>query len=206
MVILIIATIIIMFILLLAIPVDLVFTLKRDRAWRGRVVVYWLFGLTKKTIRPRQRPRGRHFKRRSLRKSIVPAGRKLVKRRRYLVSVLRSEGFIKQLISLFRDLLRSMKPRRFRIQCIMGLDDPADTGRLMSLLAPLRVIARKISFGQNSNVHFQVVPDFSGPHFKGHCCASVHFVPLKLIGIFLRFLLSVPVMRAAKEVILKSKA
>lgn len=207
MVILIIATIFIMLILLLAIPVDLVITLKRDGAWRGRIVVYWLFGLTQKTMRPRRESRGRHLKRRrSFKKSIVPASRQLIKRRRYLVSILRSEGFIRQLIYLFRDLLRSMKPRRFQIQCIMGLDDPADTGRLMSLLAPLRVITRKISFGQNSNVHFQVVPDFSGPRFKGHCCASVHIVPLKLIGIFLRFLFSAPVMRAAKVLILESKA
>ena len=187
---------------MLAIPVNLVFTLKRDGAWQGRIVIYWLFGLTRTTIRPGRKRRERRLKRRrSLKKSLVPAGRQLVKRRRDVYSMLRSEGFVRQLIYLLRDLLRLLKPRRFRLQCHMGLDDPADTGRMMGMLAPLQAFIRKISFGQNSNIDIRVIPHFSGPRFKGHCCASVQFVPLRLIGLFLSFLFSPPVIRAAKVLI-----
>lgn len=88
----------------------------------------------------------------------------------------------------------------------MGLEDPADTGRVMGMLAPLRVFTKKMAFGQDSNVAIQVTPDFSGPRFTGHCCASVQFVPLKLIGLFMGFLFSPPVFRAAKVLIQRSNA
>jgi hypothetical protein len=201
------AAILILSVLLLAIPVNLVFTLKKDGIWRGRIVVYWLFGLTHKTIRPgREETRRRSRRRRSLRKPIVSIGRQLVRRRRYLFSILRSEGFMRQVVYLIRDLLRSLRPRRFRLQCVMGLEDPADTGRVMGMLAPLRVFTKKMAFGQDSNVAIQVTPDFSGPRFTGHCCASVQFVPLKLIGLFMGFLFSPPVFRAAKVLIQRSNA
>jgi hypothetical protein len=203
----IIATILIILILLLAIPVNLVFTLKKDDVWRGRIVVYWLFGLTHTTIRPgRERRRRRSKRRRSLRKSIVPVGRQLIRRRRQLLSVLRSEGFVKRVIFLVRDLFQSLRPRRFQLQCVMGLDDPADTGRVMGILAPLRVFARKMTFGRDSNLNIQVIPDFSGPRFKGHCCASVQFIPLRLIGIFLGFFFSPAVLRAAGVLMHRSNA
>ncbi len=195
-------------ILLLAIPVDLVFALKKDDVWRGRIVVYWLFGLTHKTLYPGREERARRLRRRGrLRKSIASVGRQLVKRRRYLSSALRSEGFMRRAVYLVRDLLRSLRPRRFRFQCVVGLDDPADTGRLFGVLAPLQVLAsRKMAFGKHSNVAFEVTPDFNGPRCTGYWCASMGFVPLKLIGVFLGFLFSPPVFRAARGLIQRSKA
>lgn len=203
-----IAAILLSTVLLLAVPVNLVFALKKDDVWRGRIVVYWLFGLTHKTLRPRREERaGRLRRRRPLRKPIVSVRRQLVRRRRYLFSILRSEGFLRQAVYLVRDLLRSLKPRRFRFQCVIGLDDPADTGRMMGMLAPLRVFAgRKMAFGRDSNVTIQVVPDFTGSRFTAYWCASVRFVPLKLIGVFLGFLFSPPFFRAARGLIQRSNA
>lgn len=203
-----IAAILLLTILLLAIPVNLVFALKKDDVWRGRIVVYWLFGLTHKTLRPGREDKARRLRRRGrLRKSISSVSRKLVKRRRYLFSILRSEGFMRRAAYLVRDLLRSLRPRRFRFQCVVGLDDPADTGRMMGVLAPLRVFAgRKMAFGQDSNVAFEVTPDFTGRRCTGYWCASVRFVPLKLIGVFLGFLFSPPVFRAARGLIQRSNA
>ncbi len=200
-----IAAILILLVLLLAIPINLVFSLKKDDAWRGRVIVYWLFGHVHTTIHPGRKQRERRLKRRrALIKSMLSVGKQVVRRRRSLLSMLRSEGFIRQVIYLVRDLLRSLKPRRFRVQCVMGLEDPADTGRVMGMLAPLRVFSRQMTLSRNSNVTIQVTPDFSGARFKGYCCASIQFVPLKLIGIFLGFLFSPPVFRAAKGLIHRS--
>lgn len=202
-----IAVILILAALLLTIPVKLVFALKKDDTWRGRIVVIWLFGLTRAHIRPGRRQRDKRLKRRwSLLRSGRAAGKKLFRRRRMLLLILRSEGFMRQAITLFRDLLRSLRPRRFRLRCVMGFKDPADTGRLMGLLAPLRVFARSLRVGRDSSVAIQVTPDFSGPRFQGYCSASVQFVPLKLFGIFLGFLFSPPVFRAAKALVQRPKA
>ena len=203
-----IAAILLLVILMLAIPVDVVFSLRKDGVWHGRIVVYWLFGLTRQTLRPRRKERVRRLQRhRGLRKAAGTSGRQLVRRRRYLVSVLRSEGFLRQAVYLVRDLLRSLRPRRYRIQCVVGLDDPADTGRLMGVLAPLRLFAgRKMGLGKHSDVAFEVTPDYTGPRCTGYWGASVRFVPLKLIRVFLGFLLSPPVLRAATGLIQRSKA
>jgi len=203
----IIVAVLVMLVLLLAIPVNLVFALKKDHGWRGRIIVFWLFGLTRTRIRPGRRQRKTRLKRlRSLIRSGVSVGKKLVIRRRMLISILRTEGFMRKVITLLRDLLRSLGPRRFRLRCVMGFKDPADTGRLMGLLAPLRVFARSMTLGRDSKVAIQVTPDFSGPRFEGYCCASVQFVPLKLIGIFLGFLFSPPVFRAVKVLFQRANA
>ena len=137
---------------------------------------------------------------------MASGGRRLVRRRHDLLAIVRTQGFMRQVIYLVRDMLRSLRPRRFRVQFVIGMDDPADTGRMMGMLAPLRVLAGKRTIGKDSNVSIQVIPDFSGPRFKGYGCASVQFVPLKMIGLFLGFVISPPVFRAAKVLIQRSDA
>ncbi len=189
--------ILILSLLLLAIPVDLAFALKKEEVWRGRVYVVWMFGLARMSKRVgRVRKKGR---RRSLRKT----GRALFGHRRRLWAMLRSEGFIRRVVQLMSQLIRLTKPRRFRLQCVIGLEDPADTGRLAALLAPLKVFAGTMTLGRKSNVAIQVSPDFSGPRFSGQCCSSVHFVPLKMMSAFVVFLFSAPVRRAARAALAK---
>jgi len=193
-----IAAILILSLVLMAIPVHLVLALHKDEAWRGRVVVYWLFGL----IRIRMR-RGRTKKhRRQLRKSVSW----MVKQRRYLHPILRSDGVVKRIVILFKDLFSALGPRRLRLRWVVGLNDPADTGRLMGLIAPLLVVARTMSPGQDSKQAVHVTPDFSGSRFTGQCCVSVQFIPLRLIGIFLGFLLSWSVWRGVRASIRSQKA
>ncbi len=197
----------ILLILLLAVPVSLVFSLKKDGVWRGRIIVYWMFGLTRMTIRPgRVHEWWQSKRRRPMRKLIVSGGRGLVRRRRDLLTILRAQGFMRQLIYLVRDVLQSLKPRRFRIQFIIGMDDPADTGRMMGVLAPLRVFTGQRTIGKASNVSLQITLDFSGPRFTGYSCASIQFVPLKMIVLFLGFAISLPALRAARALIRRPNA
>jgi hypothetical protein len=81
------------------------------------------------------------------------------------------------------------------------MDDPADTGRLWGVLAPLRFLFGKKSSGRESSVSIELAPDFSGTRFRGYTCASVQFVPLKMIALFLGFIFSAPVFRAATALI-----
>ncbi len=202
------AAIVLLTILLLAIPVHLVVALKKDEGWRGRIVVYWLFGLTRRTLRPRREDRARGLRRqRRRRKLIGAASRQVVSKRRQVFAVLRSKGFARRAAYLMRDLLRSLRPRRFRFQCVVGMDDPADTGRLLAVLSPLRLLAgTELKLGRHSQMAFELIPDFTGPRCTGYWCASVRFVPLTLIGLFLGFLFSPPVFRAARGLIQKPSA
>ncbi len=201
-----IAAVLLLTILLLAIPVDLVFALKKDEVWRGRIVVYWLFGLTRKTLRPRREDSARRLRRRRReRKLMASTGKLVVKKRRYLYAILRSEGFLQRTAYLVRDLLRSLRPRRFRLQCVVGLDDPADTGRLIGALSPLRLFGGgQVGLDRRSKVTFEITPDFTGARCAGYWCASVRIVPLTLCGVFLGFLFSPPVFQAAKGLLQRS--
>ncbi len=203
-----IAAIVLLTILLLAIPVHLVFALKKDGIWRGRIVVYWLFGLTRRTLRPGREDRARVLRRRRRRRKVIgAASRQVVSKRRHVFAVLRSKGFARRAAYLVRDLLRSIRPRRFRFQCVVGLDDPADTGRLLAVLSPLRLLANtELKVGRHSQTAFELIPDFTGPRCAGYWYASVRFVPLTVIGLFLGFLFSPPVFRAAMGLLQKPGA
>jgi hypothetical protein len=187
-------------VVLVATPVTLVFALKKEKGkgWRGRMRVYWLFGLVRTTVHPGRTRRGRRSTRKS---AVLNAGR-----RRKLYVLLRSEGFLRQLMLLLKNLLVTFRPRRFRLQWVIGFPDPADTGRLMGLIMPVQVFTGRVSFGRKSNLAVQVTPDFSGPCVKGQCHASVGFVPLKLFGLIFGFFLSPVVWRAIRASIREKNA
>jgi hypothetical protein len=194
-------------ILLLVVPVNLVYALRKDEVWRGRIIVYWMFGLIRVRVRPGRRKAARSSKRRGRRRKMIVSGtRGVVRRRRTVFAVLRTRGLLRGLFHLLRDVLRSLKPRRLRVEFVIGLEDPADTGRLAGVLAPLRLLFGKQTLGRESNVSIDVTPDFSGPRLQGYSCASVQFVPLKLIAIVIGFLFSAPVFRAVKLMMRQSHA
>lgn len=194
-------------ILLLAVPVNLVYALRKDEVWRGRLIVYWMFGLFRVSVRPGRRKAARSSKRRRKRREMIVSGTKGVVRRRHMVlAILRTRGLLRGLLHLLRDLLRSLKPRRLRVELVIGLEDPADTGRLAGVLAPLRLLFGRRTLGKESNVSIDVTPDFFGPRLQGYSCASVQFVPLKLIAIVIGFLFSAPVFRAVRLMMGQSRA
>jgi hypothetical protein len=185
--------ILLLLILLLAIPVNLVYAVKKETSWAGRIIVYWMFGKVRFHLRPgRKREPPQSQRRRSRLRRASRVGKRVVRRRRYIFNALRTPGLIRRIIKLKRDLSGVLRPRRLRVQFIIGMDDPADTGRLWGLLAPLRLLFGTRSFGKSSAVSVEVTPDFIGPRFTGYSCASVQFVPLQLIGLFIGFGLSAP--------------
>lgn len=197
----------VLLILLLAIPVNLVFALEKEDGWRGRIKVYWMFGLLHMSFRPRRgRKKAGDERHRRVGRLVRSGGKHLVKRRRKLSTVLRTPGFARRLVCLLRDLFRSAKPRRARIEFIIGLDDPADMGRLWATLTPLRFLLKKRTIRKESNISIELTPDFTGARFKGYSCASVQFVPLKMTALALGFVFSAPVFRAATALIQRSGA
>ncbi|WP_462322754.1 hypothetical protein [Halochromatium sp.] len=181
---------------LLATPVAIVGVLKKDSDWSGRLRLYWLFGLVRIRVRPRQQRR-----RRTVRWWSRPRGKRPGKRQpqmRRLIRLLRSPGFLRRLLRLLRDLMRALGPRRVKTRFVIGMNDPADTGFIAALLAPLRVWLTRPDGSEPSAVSIDISPDFSGPRLHGYTCASLRFTPLRLIALCLGFALSPTVIRAAR--------
>ncbi len=74
--------------------------------------------------------------------------------------------------------------RRCFVRARVGLDDPADTGRLWGIIGPLT------SALYRSRLDVEVSPVFHGPELAFQGAAEVRVVPLQLLGTLLSFGLS----------------
>lgn len=178
---------------LLSIPIAIVGVLKRETEWLGRLRVYWLFGLVRIRLRPTSLRRRRTMPRGGRLRSSRSAKQRA--HRDKFVRLCRSPGFLRRLLRLFRDLMRAAQPCRVRVRLVIGMTDPAATGYIAALLAPLRPLLKSSKSGEPSTVSIDISPDFSGPRLQGYSCASLRFTPVRMLGLCLGFALSPTVIR-----------
>jgi hypothetical protein len=155
--------------LLLALPVDLNFSLEKEETLKYRAELGLFFGLLSVDVTPKA---GR------------PAAKARPKRRRRtksrLGSVLGNEASFKRFIRLMRDLRRSFRIRELTLHCRVGLGDPAQTGMLMGVLHPLLLPGRDIT----------LTADFQEAVFEGRCSARIRLLPVQVVGSLLAFAVS----------------
>ncbi|WP_323771621.1 DUF2953 domain-containing protein [Antarctobacter sp.] len=85
------------------------------------------------------------------------------------------------ILKLIMDILGRIRIRRLRVQGVVGLGDPADTGQLFGALCPL-------TYGLPAGIAaIDVVPEFSGPHLEGRAEGVLSVTPLALLPPVLRF-------------------
>lgn len=162
---------------LLAVPVDLRFRLERERSWRGECEIAWLFNLVHTTVTGDGETGSTRERRAKSRKasSRGPSSTNILdairdrRIRRHLVRALRR--FIKA--CRFSDLLLRLR---------VGLDDPADTGRLLGMTAP--VTAALACYDVQAIV---IEPDFSKENLQLYGHGKLRIIPVELIWLTLRF-------------------
>ena len=172
-------------VLLLATPIDVRLFLERDEAFRSRARIRWLFGLV------RFRIHSRHERARPAPKEAPAPPRR--KRRgaraaRRVATALMRPDLRPRALGFLRDLLRALRLRDVRVRARIGLDDPADTGRLWAVLGPLGALLRF------PNVELE--PDFFEACFRFQAAARVRLIPLQLFALTAGFVVSPPVLRA----------
>jgi hypothetical protein len=101
--------------------------------------------------------------------------------------------FRRRLFGLLRALFRAIEIKGLRLRGRLGLDDPADTGRLWGYLGGLY-----FSVGGASRIDMQIEPDFTGAVLALQGAGEIRFVPLQLIGIVLGFVFSPATVRAVR--------
>ena len=167
---------------LLSIPLDLSFYLEKDETLDYQAKLGLLFGFV--TI-DMNREHGK------AEKSDVTKKRKSGKAD--LMSLFRSKAFIKRIIRLMLDLLHSCHIKELNLHCRIGLDDPADTGKLAGILWPLLLPWK----------HAILITDFQEAVFEGYCNAKIRIFPILVIGNLLAFMFSPVTVRAMKTSLLK---
>lgn len=171
--------------LLLAVPVDLVFSAEKGAELKTRFRIGWMFGLVSKEIKRKEKP-----------KKEPQAGEKRRGNAKYILAALRTEGFVGRAATFLKRTLRQIRMHEVRIDFDVGFAEPADTGMLFAALAPASIAARSFE-----PLDLRIRPDFAEKRLEGYARGDVRVVPITLLIVLMRFALSLTTLRAMKAVV-----
>jgi hypothetical protein len=167
---------------LLAIPFDIKFKIQRREEFHSDVAVQWLFGIVRFNI-PSQRTQKLEKKPHKIKK--IKKTRKKAANVSAAKDLLWNARFRYRVFKFVKDLLHIIHIAGFYIRLRLGLDDPADTGRLWAWLGPLAVFLSSLS---NSMV--QLEPDFQTEIVYLDSSGRMRIVPLQVFFTVFAFLFS----------------
>ena len=87
--------------------------------------------------------------------------------------------------------MRAVRVHQLRLRVRLGLDDPADTGRLWAFMGPLAAAAHR-----SSGVQIRLEPDFTEATLAFEASGRLSVVPLRMLALVLGFALSPSSLRA----------
>lgn len=170
-------------IVVLAIPIDLAFTLQREERLQTRVTLGWLFGLVKIPLSVKGEKA----------ESTAPKKPRHTQSRRklHMGAMLRSQGFLARVLRLLRRLKDCVHIRHLRLHILLGLDDPADTGQLWGIVGPLT-----LAVPVPASTDLSIQPEFTGATCQVNGEGVLRIVPIEIIGTLCIFALSPVTIRA----------
>jgi hypothetical protein len=187
------ASLAVLIILLLCVPLDLVFRTNIDVRPKFSMRLVWLFGLVSHELR--------HGKKKSEEKKPVEHKQK---RRDWIwwikvtFEVLRTKGLLRQFGSLANRIRRHIKIKELVANFKVDLDNPADTGLLFAFMAPANLLLSYFSPHQ-----IRIEPSFSGETvIEGHLYGAIRLRPIQLAAPLIGFAFSLPTLRAVKKLVL----
>lgn len=176
----------------LAIPLTVVFSVRRIGAVKGIVRFRWLFGLVRFQLRfPRASGDGSRPAPAPARKKAPSAKKGRKGRAGAFLSLVRDRAIRRRVRRFVGDLLRAADARDLLLRLRIGLGDPADTGILWALVGPVAGLARNL---RGANV--EIDPAFTEAVFAVECHGQVRFVPIRIVGLAAVFALSPTMLRA----------
>ncbi len=177
--------------LLLLIPLDVIFHLDTESRPGVRINIAWGYGLIRKDFiqgesKPIAKSAATPQPPKELRNGVVKS-----KRTKSAMIFVRNPGMLARLFRFARDMLRQFRVREIKLRLHLGLDDPANTGRLYGTLSPLLCLVQRMP-----RVDLRVQPDFSRAVFMATGRGEIRVIPLAVIGVMLGLFLSPTCWRA----------
>ena len=172
--------ILVVFVALLAIPFEIIFKIQSQQERQSDIAIVWLFGVVRFPVsgapgRPSKKPK----------KTKKSSKRKGKTNFRAIKSLFFNARFRNRLIKFVKDVFKTIHIISFYLRIRLGLDDPADTGRLWAYLGPLAVYLTNLS-----NATISLVPDFQTETLDYDGSGRVRIVPLQVIFTVLAFVFS----------------
>jgi hypothetical protein len=168
-------------IILLSIPIEMAFDYDALKKPGTRIKLRWLFGIIHKDMAQKESKPEKKVKKKKKR-SIAP-----------FINLLTMEGLSNKIITLIRQLLRQIRIKKLNAELKFGLDDPADTALLYSVLWP-SFLCREAS----GNIRIVIEPSFEEPGFGGKANLIIGLIPIKFIRPIFRFVFSLTGIRFIK--------
>jgi len=145
----------------------------------------WLFGLAKQELLKKRETKPKGVKDKGYNKK--------------LIGMLNTEGLLSQIKILATDLFNSLNIILLRIDCMIGLDNPADIGLLYAFIEPANVF-----FRQPERYKISITPLLQDEvTLEGYIQAKVRLLPIRLIIPLFKFVFSRPNLKATKTAIFK---
>ena len=167
---------------LLAIPFEIIFKIHRQQATQSDIAIVWLFGVIRIPLsndtegqqakKPRKPKKKKNGKAKSTNFSAVK-------------NLFLNARFRDRLIKFVKDVFKTIHIASFYLRVRLGLDDPADTGRLWAYLGPLAMYLSNLS---NATIYLE--PDFQTETLDFDGSGRIRFVPLQVIFTMLAFVFS----------------
>jgi hypothetical protein len=189
--IIILASLIILFILALSVPLDFVFDINTNKSPRFSFRLLWFFGLVDTDLKkPKSKPEQK-------KKAI---GKKPKKRRGpkagAIYRILQIDKLFSHVVRLLRGILNSFNIKELSANIRVGFDNPADTGWLFAVAAPTNFLFSYLPY----DINFQ--PSFNNETIlEGNLSGDIRLKPLKLISPIAGFVFSLQSIRILKILI-----
>ncbi len=179
------ASLVLLIVIALCVPLNFVFQVEVHGNLKLSMRLDWLFGLIGKEI-PTTRP-GRNLQKH-------PGNRIGL---RTLFRILQIKGLFSQLKDWLKATFGCLKLQDLRGDFTIGLDDPADTGFLFAVISPIMPFLRGSRFSE-----IRVRPSFEDEAVcEGYLRGTVRLIPIQLVPPFLKFMFSLPTLRAIKTLV-----
>ena len=169
--------------LLLAVPVDLVFSVEKGTEFKKSFRVGWMFGLVSKEIKGKEKAEKKPKKKKKRRGGI-----------RYLLAALKTKGFVQKAATFLKRTLRQIRMHELTVDFDVGFAEPADTGMLFAAVGPASIAARSYP-----PLDLRIRPDFARERLEGYAKGDIRVYPIALVAVFMIFALSLTTLKAAKN-------
>ena len=163
---------------LLAIPIEIVFSVQRHEKFEKSVSIGWLFGIVRFTpplngSEPKpERPK------KEKKRSGKENGRRAI-------AVARNRSFRLRLIRFIKDIFGAVHLSDLTLRARLGLGDSADTGMLWGFIGPVAGFLASIR-----KAIIRIEPEFMYETFELDSKGRVRLIPLQFLFIMFAFILS----------------
>ena len=188
------ASLAVLIILVLCVPLDMSFRMEADGRPKFRMRLLWFFGFFSKELGKRKKKpeekRGVAEGKLKVRKRVIQATT--------ILRILRTKGLLRQLKDLIiKGIFSHLKTRDLAADFKIGLGDPANTGLLFAFIGPATAL-----FGSSHRHQIRVEPDFRDDAvLEGYSHGTARLHPIKLVPPFLKFIFSLTTIKIAKTLI-----